>query len=91
MKYIASVIMYSKDNCPWCDKARDLLNKRNLIVVEKKIGVDYTKADLIMKLMFRDGKVTVPQIWFVGAGGKETYVGGYEQLKNILDNGTKDC
>jgi glutaredoxin len=76
--------MYSKDDCPWCDKARDLLAKRDIPVKELKLGKDYTKSDLIMRLMFSDAKITVPQIWVVDGLNIETHIGGYEALL-VLD------
>jgi glutaredoxin len=65
----------TKPDCPWCDKAKELLN-------EKGIGFTaylYNDHPMIVKLMFTSGLKTVPQIWH-----NSTHIGGYEDLEDWL-------
>jgi glutaredoxin len=72
------VIIYSKDDCPYCEKAVSLLNSHNISYKLMKFGVDFTKEDLIKKLG-RTDRVTVPQIFI-----NDELFGGYEDLKVYL-------
>ena len=38
--------IYSKDNCPWCDRAKDLMNVKEEEYTEIKIGCDITREEL---------------------------------------------
>jgi glutaredoxin len=71
--------IYSKDNCPWCDKAKTLLSNLDIPYEEMKLGRDYTKDDLI-KLVPEDLPLTVPQVFVY-----DTRIGGYEELKEYLE------
>lgn len=64
--------VYSKDNCPYCVKAKNLLNARGIEFTEIKIGVDITRDEFLET--FPDAR-TVPQIIL---GGE--HVGGYDML-----------
>lgn len=68
------VTIYSKDDCPWCDKAKALLNQYNFQYKELKYGVDFTKDDLY-NLVGAEKKLTVPQVVMNG-----NLIGGYEDL-----------
>lgn len=73
------IVVYSKDDCPWCVKAKDLLTKYNFKYVEKKYGVDFTREDLY-NLVGPDKKLTVPQVIINGE-----LVGGYEDLAHHFE------
>lgn len=76
-----TIEIYSKDNCPWCEKAFKLFDSMGSKYTVYKLGVDYTKDELIEKIG-PDVKATVPQIYISG-----TRVGGYTDLeKYILKN-----
>lgn len=74
MKYL----VYSKENCPWCDRAKELIKSRGFEYEELVYGTDFTKEDLAEKLGKKD-RITVPQI-FMG----EDYVGTYEDLRGLI-------
>jgi glutaredoxin len=83
-----SVSMYSKDDCPWCDKARDLLNSKGIVIErEHKVGRDVTPAQF--KLIAGDHGWTPPTVPLI-FGKKEdaswTIIGGYTQLSGVFDN-----
>ena len=75
MKYL----VYSKENCPWCDRAKELLVNMNVEYEEFVYGKDFTKEELTQKLGGKD-RITVPQI-FLG----EDYVGTYEDLRHLME------
>lgn len=76
------VEVYSKDNCAFCTKAKVLLETQHMEFVEKKIGVDVTREQL---LAIAPHARTVPQIVIDG-----TVIGGYDQLAQYL-KGSEEC
>jgi len=77
MSEISHVILYSKNNCGYCIKAKNLLTKLGLDYIEKKF------EDFIdIKKLFEDiGKnvKSMPQIKINGE-----LIGGYNQLVEYL-------
>jgi glutaredoxin len=73
-------IIYSRDNCPWCVKAKELLEMKGLPYNELKLGIDYDKEELRAKMGGID-RLTVPQIFHEG-----NYVGNYEGLRNLIES-----
>ena len=71
------VEVYSKDNCPFCVKAKMLLEMKQVTFVEKKVGVDVTREQL---LEIAPLARTVPQILIDGE-----VIGGYDQLTQYFD------
>ncbi len=69
-------IVWSKNQCPYCDRAKALLTQRGIEFEEKKIGGGYTKEDLLEAVPTAR---TVPQIFL-----DEEYVGGFTELKTRL-------
>ncbi len=70
------VVIYSKDNCPYCTKAKILLEKKlkplGLIFAEIKISDETTKEEMIKK---SGGRMSVPQIFI-----DDFHVGGCDDL-----------
>jgi glutaredoxin len=67
-----SVIIYSRDDCPWCVRAKDMLYSIGKEYEEIKIGRDLTREEF--KEQFPEVK-TVPYIIIDG-----NVIGGYENL-----------
>jgi glutaredoxin len=44
------VEVYSKDNCAYCTKAKILLETQHMEFIERKIGVDVTREQLLDSL-----------------------------------------
>lgn len=65
--------MISKETCPWCDKAKELLAKHNVELTITYIG------DVQQLQQHVPGAQTVPQIFI-----DEQYVGGYEDLERFF-------
>jgi glutaredoxin len=71
-------IVWSKDQCPFCDQAKALLKSRNIEFEERNITRDWTKEQLLEAVPTAR---TVPQI-FLG----EELVGGFQELRQRLTN-----
>jgi glutaredoxin len=70
------VVIYGKEQCPYCDKAKALCEQRGFTYTYKQLDVDFTAEE--MKEEFPTAR-TFPQIIF--NGGK---VGGYDALEAIV-------
>lgn len=74
-------IIYSKDGCDYCTKAKDTLEYNNLPYTEYKLGIHFTRETLQDKLLKENvSRLTVPQIYYNGK-----YIGGYDHLVRYLD------
>ena len=69
--------IWSKDMCPYCDRAKALLKQKGMEFEERKIGSGWTKEQLLESVPTAR---TVPQIFLDGV-----LVGGYDQLKAKFD------
>ena len=78
----ATIVMYSTRFCPFCVRARSLLDSKAVGYTD--IGVD-NQPQLRRKMMQRSGRTTVPQIW-VG----EKHVGGFDDLVRLEQLGQLD-
>lgn len=77
------VVIYSSTRCPYCVKAKRLLDSKNVDYEEIDItDDDEARAKLIEK---SNGMRTVPQI-FIG----ETHVGGCDDLYELETKGKLD-
>ena len=71
-----NVIVWSKANCSYCDKAKALLRSKSIVFEERKIGEAWTKEDLLAAVPTAR---TVPQIFIDGK-----LIGGYTELVKHL-------
>jgi glutaredoxin 3 len=78
----AQVVMYSTRFCPYCMRARALLEDKG--VSYSDIGVD-GRPELRAQMVERSGRYTVPQIW-IGA----QHVGGYDDIALLDRQGRLD-
>ena len=75
--------MYSKDYCPYCERAKSLLKSKG--VEFEVINLENRNAEF-EALKNKTGLMTVPQI-FIG----EHLVGGYTDLAALERNGELDA
>lgn len=69
----ARVLMYTTAVCPYCIRAKQLLNNRGVTEIEEvRVDLDPERRD---EMMQKTKRRTVPQI-FIG----ETHVGGCDDL-----------
>ncbi len=76
------VTMYSTRFCPYCMRARQLLDAKRVEYTD--IAVD-EQPELRLEMMERSGRRTVPQIW-IG----DTHVGGFDDLWLLEREGRLD-
>lgn len=69
------MIIYTKDHCPYCSRAKSLLDEK---------GAAYSEIDLehdpagFAELKARTGMMTVPQIFI-----NDQLIGGYQELRQL--------
>jgi glutaredoxin 3 len=78
----ADVFMYTTRFCPFCVRARGLLENKQISYTD--IGVDESQ-EMRREMIERSGRYTVPQIW-IG----EQHVGGYDDLALLERQGSLD-
>ena len=71
-----TAIIWSKDNCPYCDQAKALMTQKGIRFEERRIGAGYTKEELLEVVPTAR---TVPQIILDGV-----LIGGFTELKQKL-------
>ena len=76
------IVMYSTRFCPYCIRAKQLLNSKGWAFEEIAVDFDHEKR---MEMMQKSGQRTVPQIW-IG----ETHVGGCDDLFRLEREGQLD-
>lgn len=77
------VEIYSKKTCPYCVRAKQLLDHKSIPYME--IKVDENPKDLEMMLLRADGRRTVPQIFINDRG-----IGGCDDLYALDQAGKLD-
>jgi glutaredoxin 3 len=80
---IPEIVMYSTGWCPYCLRARALLERKGLAF--REIKVDEDPAERAAMLARSGGRRTVPQI-FIG----ERHVGGFDELYALDKSGELD-
>ncbi|CEG57685.1 glutaredoxin 3 [Legionella fallonii] len=66
------VIMYSTGYCPYCSRAKELLNKKNVPFTEIRVDL---QPELRDEMIAKSGRRTVPQIFINGQA-----IGGCDDL-----------
>ena len=69
-------IVYSTKICPYCVRAKMLLEKRNIKYIEYKIDEDVKMFQQMLQLS--NGRQSVPQIFIV-----DKHIGGYDDLVDL--------
>ena len=69
-------IVWSKEQCPYCEMAKQLLDSKGIEYTEKKIGSGFTKEDLLEAVPTAR---SVPQVFL-----DDVLVGGFNELKTRL-------
>ncbi len=76
------ILVYSKEICPYCVRAKSLLQRKGAAFTEIKITDEETKNEMMKK---SGGRMTVPQI-FIG----DFHVGGCDDLYTLEAAGKLD-
>jgi glutaredoxin 3 len=80
---LAKVVIYTKMTCPYCIRAKMLLQRKEAEIEE--IAVDFggeTKQEMVQR---SNGRMTVPQI-FIG----DRHIGGCDDLFELESTGELD-
>jgi len=72
------VLIYTKDNCIWCDRAKILLDSKKISYNEIDLSDDSERLKFYEKI--GDNVKTVPQVFI-----DDKRIGGFEDLKVFLD------
>ena len=80
---MANVVMYTSDRCPYCIRAKRLLDAKGVVYEEIHIGLDDYEAR--RRIYEVTGGMTVPQIIIDG-----TPVGGYDEISALDRAGELD-
>lgn len=71
-------ILYTKENCSYCNSAKALLKARGLQYEEKVVGKDFNR-EFLLELVPQ--AQSFPQIF-----NGDAYIGGFSQLVEHLNN-----
>ena len=72
------VLIYTKDNCIWCDRAKILLDSKKISYNEVDLSDDIERLKFYEKI--GDNVKTVPQVFI-----DDKRIGGFQDLKVFLD------
>ena len=73
---MTKAIVWSKDQCPYCDQAKALLKMKGIEFEERNVSHDWTREQLLEAV---PNARTVPQIFL-----DEELVGGFNELRQRL-------
>lgn len=76
---MAKVIVYSKANCPYCDRAKQLLTAKQVSYTEIRIDLDPKQQ---AEMITRSGRRTVPQIFI-----NDQPIGGFDDMAALEKQG----
>ncbi len=76
---MARIELYTTPSCPYCLRAKRLLQERGVAYEEFDVAND---ADLRASVVERSGRRTVPQIFIDGRS-----IGGYDELAELDRSG----
>ena len=77
-----NIMIYSKAQCPYCDRARMLLNSKGIGFTEQKLNEDFSREYLLEQ--FPNAK-TFPVVVIDGF-----HIGGYTELYKHLNEQTEN-
>ncbi|AIS18576.1 glutaredoxin 3 [Pseudomonas rhizosphaerae] len=78
-----SIVVYSSDYCPYCSRAKYLLESKKVQFTEIKVD---GKSELRREMAAKAGRTSVPQIW-IG----DLHVGGCDDLFALERAGKLDA
>jgi len=74
---MSKAIVWSKNQCPYCDQAKALLKMKGVEFEERNINKDYDREDLLAAVPTAR---TVPQIFL-----DDKLIGGFTELKKYFE------
>lgn len=80
---MVTIVMYSTQQCPYCQRAKQLLHAKGQVYTEILVDVDASQRDIMMA---RSGRRSVPQIFI-----DEKHIGGFDDLAALEQQGKLDA
>jgi glutaredoxin 3 len=80
--YMPNVVMYSTAICPYCVRAKHLLENKGVAFEEIRIEHNH---EVMQEMLRRSNRHTVPQIFI-----DDYHVGGYDDLASLEMSGQLD-
>ena len=80
---MAEVIVYSSANCPYCDRAKQLLGRKQVSFVEYRVDQDPARLSEMLSLC--EGRRSGPQIIINGQA-----IGGFDDMNALEQQGVLD-
>lgn len=80
---MTSVVLYTTGHCPYCIRAKSLLDKKKIIYQE--IRIDLEPARMQEMIERSSGRRTVPQIFI-----NHQHIGGFDDLWALEQSGELD-
>ena len=77
------IVIYTTDTCPYCDQAKNLLRRKNVMYQEHDVSNNPTQRQALIEKS--NGLRTVPQIFIDGQ-----HIGGYDALSKLDMQGKLD-
>ena len=74
------IIVYTSDDCQWCEKVKDLLKRSGYAFEERNVRTQTFREEWL-ELLRNEQRKTVPQVVY---NGKR--IGGYESTNIWLDS-----
>ncbi len=83
---MAKVVIYTVDYCPYCRKAKKILNEKGVKYEDHDITANETEGRKeVAKIIGAEGRVSVPQIFI-----NDKHIGGYTDLHKLDESGELD-
>ncbi|WP_139850854.1 glutaredoxin 3 [Acinetobacter pullicarnis] len=79
----ANIKIYSTNSCPYCVRAKQLLERKGIAFTEVNLSVEAPEVRL--ELMEKTNHRTVPQIFI-----NDDFIGGFDQLYALEREGKLD-
>ncbi len=79
---MATILMYTTQQCPYCMRAKALLRHKGVAYEEIDVGQDDALREQMIEA---SGRRTVPQIFINGVP-----IGGFEELRELDQEGKLD-
>lgn len=78
-------IVYSKDACMYCEKAKQLLKNKGRDFNEVKLGRDIDHSDLLETLQYYGHGRTMPCVVRTDDAGNVERIGGFDELVKFFE------
>lgn len=79
---MTSVLIYTTETCPYCDRAKQLLHAKGVSYEEIRIDQDPARKE---EMIAKSGRRTVPQIFIHGQA-----IGGFDDMALLEKAGKLD-